>query len=92
MGTGCVHANIWRRLSGEGQRPTARTRRARLPLARIPMSWILPLSRGWAIRFAPPIRLWGWSDGRFAGEGFVGVGIGGHGALQQAVEEQSAVV
>ena len=48
-------------------------------------------SREWAIRFAPPIWLWGWSCGRLAGEGPVRVGIGGHRALEQPVEEQPAV-
>ena len=38
-------------------------------------------SRGRAIRFSPPIWLWACSRGVLAGESFVGVGVGGHGAL-----------
>ena len=51
----------------------------------------LLLSSRLAIRFAPPIRVWGWLCGRFTGEGSVGVGICGQGTLEESVEEQAAV-
>ena len=49
------------------------------------------LSTELAIHFATPIRLWSWLCGGFSSKRAIGVGISGHSALQESVEEQATV-
>jgi hypothetical protein len=91
----CRRPTQWEGSGGDGAGSSPLPRRRSLPgrvdTVRRDVAVLRRVSREWAIRFSPPIWVWPRSSGGFAGEGFVAVGVGGHGALQQPVEEQPAM-